>query len=576
MDLSEFLRLYPMRAPQMMWFLGAGASAAAGIPTAYHMIWEFKRSLYCSGNRVSLSACADLSNDMVRTRIQRFCNSLPGAPAQDSNEEYSYYFEAAYRHEADRRKYIDRSVSRGKPSFGHLALATMFKIDFARAAWTTNFDRVVEDAVANVMGSSAKLVTAAMGEPKVAREAMTEGRWPLLVKLHGDFHSRRLKNTADELLAQDSDLRKCLVEACVRQGLAVVGYSGRDTSVMDALEQAIERGAGFPSGLFWFHRPDSPVLPRVADLILKASAAGVDAHLITNDNFDELMGDVLALIPDVPPEVTMLLASRRTRVSNAPVPPPPGGWPVIRLNAFPVTSFPSVCRLVQCKIGGFTEVREAVKSAGVNVLAGRRQMGVIAFGRDEDVRTAFRTFDITAFDLHSIEPRRLRYDSAELGLLYDSLCAGLSRQRPIKVCRRWSSWVLAVDHERLADRAYDSLKAAIGTLAGVVPQTPLTWTEACRVRLEYRLDRLWLLAEPTIWYGETIDAAAVRIAKEFVRNRLAARYNMAWHRILDGWGSVVVGDGDVAEIRALGTGEGVDAVFRISKKPAFSWRGGVR
>ena len=43
LPLGEFLRLYPARAPQLMWFLGAGASAGAGIPTAWEMIWEFKR-----------------------------------------------------------------------------------------------------------------------------------------------------------------------------------------------------------------------------------------------------------------------------------------------------------------------------------------------------------------------------------------------------------------------------------------------------------------------------------------------------------------------------------------------------
>src|SRR5689334_15216976 len=98
-----------------------------------------------------------------------------------------------------------------------------------------------------------------MGEPRVAREAMTEGRWPLIVKLHGDFQSRKLKNTEEELRAQDKDLRRCFVEACVRQGLAVVGYSGRDASVMDALDEAVSGGHGFPGGLFWFSRPGSPV-----------------------------------------------------------------------------------------------------------------------------------------------------------------------------------------------------------------------------------------------------------------------------------------------------------------------------
>jgi hypothetical protein len=36
-----------------MWFLGSGASAAAGIPTALHMVWEIKQQLYISQRRVS-------------------------------------------------------------------------------------------------------------------------------------------------------------------------------------------------------------------------------------------------------------------------------------------------------------------------------------------------------------------------------------------------------------------------------------------------------------------------------------------------------------------------------------------
>ena len=37
MELDEFLRIYPVRALQIMWFLGAGASASACIPTAWEL-----------------------------------------------------------------------------------------------------------------------------------------------------------------------------------------------------------------------------------------------------------------------------------------------------------------------------------------------------------------------------------------------------------------------------------------------------------------------------------------------------------------------------------------------------------
>ena len=43
----------------------------------------------------------------------------------------------------------------------------------------------------------------------------------------GEFRSRRLKNTSDELRMQDEKLRRILIDSCRRLGLIVVGYSGR-------------------------------------------------------------------------------------------------------------------------------------------------------------------------------------------------------------------------------------------------------------------------------------------------------------------------------------------------------------
>lgn len=48
---DDFSRRFSMRPGSLMWFLGAGASAAAGIPTAGDMIWEFKQKLFVSQRR---------------------------------------------------------------------------------------------------------------------------------------------------------------------------------------------------------------------------------------------------------------------------------------------------------------------------------------------------------------------------------------------------------------------------------------------------------------------------------------------------------------------------------------------
>lgn len=66
MALDDFTRRFSLRARNLMWFLGAGSSAAAGVPTAMDMIWEFKQTLFVSQRRGSYQAVAGLSQPMVR------------------------------------------------------------------------------------------------------------------------------------------------------------------------------------------------------------------------------------------------------------------------------------------------------------------------------------------------------------------------------------------------------------------------------------------------------------------------------------------------------------------------------
>jgi hypothetical protein len=57
---DDFARRFSQRGGNLMWLLGAGASAAASIPTAWDMIWEFKQQLYVSQRRVSPKQVAEL------------------------------------------------------------------------------------------------------------------------------------------------------------------------------------------------------------------------------------------------------------------------------------------------------------------------------------------------------------------------------------------------------------------------------------------------------------------------------------------------------------------------------------
>ena len=291
-EYSDFLRRYVMRSNSIMWFLGAGASATAGIPTAWNMILEFKQLLYASKKRISVKCIGDLSNIDVCNKLERFAKEHGGLPEPGHPDEYAALFEATYPSESDRQVYLDTKLKGAKPSYGHMALATLMKANRVRIVWTTNFDALIADACAKVFGSTGHLTTATLDAPNIAREAVTLERWPLEIKIHGDFRSRRLKNTTDELREQDVMLRRLLVDSCDRSGLVIAGYSGRDESVMDTLLEALAKDIPFPNGLFWLHRGEDAPLEQVRDVLVAAKQKGVDGGLVNIENFDEVLRDL--------------------------------------------------------------------------------------------------------------------------------------------------------------------------------------------------------------------------------------------------------------------------------------------
>jgi NAD-dependent SIR2 family protein deacetylase len=386
-DVAAFLRVYQMRSQQIMWFFGAGASRAAGIPTAGDMIWDFKQRLYRSEKKLAPSAITDLGDPMVRQKLQQYFDSSGRYPIEGAADEYSAYFEATYQSPKDRRAYLETLIARGKPSFGHLALGLLMQQNLARIVWSTNFDRTIEDAAFQTLGGTGRLVVADLGGPTKLRTAIAEARWPLYGKLHGDYHSEQLKNTADELRAQDEAMCDCLIQSCKSNGLAVVGYSGRDASVMDALDAALDDGKGFPGGLFWFKRWQDSPCQAVEDLLTKARGLGVDAHLVDNESFDELLSDVVRFLPETSERMQTIKGVAPPRLVAAQLRASSIATPVIRTNALPLVSHPVMCRLVECSIGGWNEIRDAIEAAGVDIDAQRCRDGVLAFGRDADIRT---------------------------------------------------------------------------------------------------------------------------------------------------------------------------------------------
>lgn len=570
-EADDFARRFSLRVGNLMWLLGAGASASAGIPTAEDMVWEFKQQLFISQRRASPQAVADLSSPAIRTQLQAHIDSSGSLPARGSPDEYATLFEAVYPAEADRRAYLDAKMAGAKISYGHLALATLMRAQLTRLVWTTNFDPLVADACAKVYDGTGPLTTVNLDAPDLAVQCIGEGRWPIEVKLHGDFRSRRLKNTGDELRHQDKRLRQLLVSSCRRFGLVVVGYSGRDDSIMEALEEVLEQSEAYPTGLFWLHRGEGAPLVRVEQLLTRAKQIGVESALVKVQNFDEQMRDLLRLVKGIDTTILDAFAAERRRWSNAPQPGGSRGWPVVRLNGLPVVQVPTVCRRVVCEIGGYAEVREAVEKAGVDVLVARTRAGVLAFGADADVRAALSSYKITDFDLHTIDLKRLRYDSGERGLLRNALIRAITRRHGLDVIHRRSTDLLAPSDPK--ETVWAPLRRLVGSLNGTINGShELHWREGISTRLDWADDRLWLLVEPrTVFDGITDENRAA--ATDFARERVVKRYNKQLNDLIVFWADLLAGGG--SNLRALEVGAGVDAVFSLSHTTGFSRRAGV-
>jgi hypothetical protein len=223
----------------------------------------------------------------------------------------------------------------------------------------------------------------------------------------------------------------------------------------------------------------------------------------------------------------------------------------------PIVSQPALCRLVDCDIGGYAEVHEAIKKAGVDIDAQRCRDGVLAFGRDSDIRRAFEPHGIKTYDTHPLSSRRLIHETGERGLLRDGLFRALGKQPGVILDRRGRSMLLRPDPKIVQPSVFNSNGVkAVDRVAGTITQTSITWSEACGLRLDFRLDRLWLLLEPLVLLSvpEDVSGNHIEAAREFLRARRAARHNRHANALLDGWVTLIAGSAATCALLISPTG----------------------
>lgn len=295
--------------------LGAGASISSGIQSANDCIWDWKASIYQTLSGCQQNLVDPKKSDRSKTIIQKWIDSQIGFPKEGSSDEYSFYAEKAYQIEADRIKYFQNLCQDKTPYVGYKLLCLLNKYGVVKSIWSTNFDGLVERAA-----QQANITPITINLDCVDRIYRTESSNELLyIALHGDYKYSTLKNTAKELDSQHTDFVSAMCRYFVDKNLIVIGYSGRDKSLMDALTRTFtDKGAG---RLYWCGYGGN-ITPEVQELITNIRKAGRTAYYIDADGFDNIMLSLMKYCYNEDPskqnEINEILKIVRTESTDTP------------------------------------------------------------------------------------------------------------------------------------------------------------------------------------------------------------------------------------------------------------------
>lgn len=315
--------------------LGAGASISSGMPSAQRCIWEWKQDIFITNNPALRESVGELSLPGTKLRIQRWLDLRGCYPPGNSSEEYSFYARECYPTGQDRRSFFHAYVAQAKPHIGYRLLPLLAKAGLTRTIWTTNFDGLIGRAC-----SAENLVCVEVGIDTVNRATRQHVQGELrVVSLHGDYRYDDLKNTTAELRHQEEELCSELLHELEDYDLVVIGYSGRDDSLMAVLRQAYANLTS--SRLFWCGFGEDIPEP-VEALLTHANSLGRDAFYVSSEGFDDIVSRLALrqldgeLLTDA--KKALAATAQPTRQPMAFSVPPIAATSLVKSNAYPLTT----------------------------------------------------------------------------------------------------------------------------------------------------------------------------------------------------------------------------------------------
>jgi hypothetical protein len=525
LNLDAFIRAVAVNrnAPHAL-LLGAGASITSGVPSANACIWDWKRRIFLTKNPGLESQFREFSLPSVQQKVQRWLDDQRIYPQAYSDMEYGFYVEQCYPLKDDRRQYFQNLAERAEPHVGYRILALLAEAGLISSTWTCNFDRLVAKAIDATL---TKVTPIEVGLDSTDRaDRITRKGELLCVAMHGDYRYDDLKNTPTELQSQDQALREALSKRLSNETLIVLGYSGRDNSIMQALEIAYSQpGKG---RLYWCGHGDDDPPQSVSNLLELASKNGRTAVYVATPGFDDV---ILRL------GLECTLGEMRDRVQKMYM----GATPIPKSTPFEVTrgqiagiiksnAFQVECptELLQFETDGFegrNSWNQIEKQCGNRpIVAAPLRNKIMAIGLVDDVRDAFgKVLKGNIERIPLTEDELENPNSIITSLLVRALVRGLATARNLDTDGRSLVWK----------------KNATGSLR--IYATDIAYHDAALLGLKRYAGKHYLVINPSIkGLAKNGSTAPIEVEKELRRQILSGQHNKQFNEALNSWGKLLL------------------------------------
>ena len=281
---------------------GSGVSRAAQIPTGWEITLDLARRV------AGLTGVPD-QPDWAKWHHEQF------GKEPSYSELLDHLSTTADERRSILHSYIeptadDLAEGRKVPTKAHHAIARLVQAGFIRVIITTNFDRLLENALRD-----------AGVEPTVIKsDDDLKGAVPLIhsrcfvLKVHGDYLDTRVRNTENELSTYSPEVNALLDRILDEHGLIVCGWSA---DWDPALKAAITRAPNRRYPLFWATRGKPTAVAQ--DLILHR--AGKEIAIEGADPFFENLERLLSIQSELqqpnPRSTELLVASTKKYLGKA-------------------------------------------------------------------------------------------------------------------------------------------------------------------------------------------------------------------------------------------------------------------